>query len=518
MAKTYDLVIRGARVVDGTGQPARSADVAISGDTICEVGSIEPSQDSRVLEASGLVLAPGFIDAWAELDPLTPVFPQGESKLLQGVTSEAQGAGNRFPFPLAECDPLAGGRPEDTAFIPDWTDARGFLLKVAKTGTGLNRAFFAGYGAIREVVAGRSAGLLTRDEAKRVWKELELALEAGCLGLAVDLTEPPAAFASLDELVEVARQLASSKAVLAVVLRDRGPAIERAVEEVLEIASRSGVELFLPELRLTGAPNWGKIDWLESRLKRAMDDGISLTVAVEPYTAWPGALGSVLPPALSGERGSRPSREELLKALESRAAGDDRYWERITLACPKGEGQGGRATLAELAASRKRPPAELLLELIVERPRERAHFHEMNEGNLERMLSWSFTAIGSGEPARPVGTRFAPDHPRGLGTFPRVLRRYVREKKLLSLEEAVRRMTSLPAERLGLPNRGRIEPGCVADIVLFRPDIVSDGATFSEPSALPAGIYHVLVAGALVVKDGSPTSELRGRILRRTGC
>lgn len=548
MAKSYDLVIRGARVVDGTGAPARAADVGVKGDTIADVGTLEPAADTPTLEASGLVLAPGFIDAWAEADLLSPLFPDAESKLLQGVTAEVQGAGSQFPFPLAEGALVAMGRPEDTALLTDWTDARGFLLRVAKTGSGVHRSFFAGYGAIRSLVVGPSAGAPTRDEARKISKELELALEAGCLGLAVDLTEPPAAFASLEELVELARQLADAKAVLALVLRDSGPGLERAVEEALEVSARTGVELLLPSIRITGSPNWTKIEWVEARLARAIEDGTTLTATVEPYTAWAGPLGSILPPAArgGGERAlaerlkAQSFREEMLRAIAERAAGDDEYWSRITLArsaLSPGEGASGataegqpspgrsgpaeqaaqRISLAELASARKRPPPEVVLELLAGGLASRAHFHELSEANVERMLGWPFVAIGSAEPARPVsGARVsAPDHPRARGTFPRVLRRFVSEKKLLGLEEAVRRMTSLPAERLALGKRGRIEPGCAADIVLFRPETVSDGSTFGDPSARPSGIDHVLVAGRFAVRDGLLTGGRHGRILRR---
>ena len=523
MAKSYDLVLRGGRVIDGTGAPARTADVALRGDTIADVGAINPTDETPLLEATGLTVAPGFIDAWAAADPLAPLFPLGESKLLQGVTTEVAGAGARWAFPLAEGEGLGVSGAEEDLVVPDWTDARGFLLRISRAGTGVNRAFFAGYGRMRESVIGPSAAPPTRDETRRVMKELEGGLEAGCLGLAVDLAEPPAAFAGLEEIVELARALSDAGAVLALGLRDTGAGLERAVDEALEVTSRTGVELLLPALRIGPLPYWDKIDWLEARLAAAADRGGGLAATAEPYVARVGTLSSLLPPpqreggpgAVAERLASAVAREELVRALSARAAGDEEYWGRISLREREG---AAPKSLADVASGRKRPPAEALLDLVREDPEREALFFDISEGNLVRILGLDFVAVGSGEPARPIKDPRAsrPAHPRARGTFARILRRYVREKRSLSLEEAVRRMTSLPARRLRLGLRGRIAAGCAADIVLFRAEAVADRATFNDPERPPVGIDHVIVNGRFAVRDGKPTGVRAGEIIRRS--
>ena len=556
MAKSYDLMIRGGRLIDGTGAPARAADVAIRGEGIADVGKLEPAAETPVLEASGLTVAPGFIDAWGAADPLAPAFPGAETKLLQGVTTEVAGAGSRFPFPLAEgaTAPLEGIGAD--LIVPDWTDARGFLLRLARATTAIHRAVFAGYGQIRAAVIGPSDSRPTRDEVRRIAKELEGALEAGCVGLSVELSTPPASFAGAEQVVELGRVLADADAVLALGLRDVGRGLEAAVDEAIEIASRTGVELILPALRVAPTPYWGKIDRLEETFARALDEGVHLAATVEPYCAWAGSLSALFPQEMregspetvAGRLKSPRTREAVGRAREARAAGDPEYWTRIRLVEPPGSPTGkirrsasGRAiamiedlsggtagrtvpltskssmSVAEVALARNHGPAETLVELVEADPGRDVLFFEMSEANVERILAWDFVTIGSGEPARPLSdARVEPSiHPRARGTFPRVLRRYVRDKKRLTLEEAIRRMTSLAADRLKLGRRGRVEAGCMADLVLMSSEGVADRATFGDPTVPPTGIEHVIVAGRFAVRNGVPTGTRSGQVVRR---
>ncbi len=531
MARSYDLVIRGGRLVDGTGAPGRTADVAIRGDTIADVGAIMPTDETPLLEASGLTVTPGFIDAWGAADPLAPVFTNPETKLLQGITTDVAGAGAHSPFPLAEGDGLPAG--DEDLIVPDWTDAKGFLLRIARAGTGIHRAFFADYGRIREAVVGPSDAALTRDEQRHVARELASALEAGCLGLGVDLASPPSAYAKTEEIVELGRALAGAGAVLALGLRDSGAELESAVEESLEIATRTGVELLLPGLRIGPKPFWGKIAWLEERLARAIEDGVGLFATVEPYVARRVALSSLLSPGdreggaegIARRLASSAGREEILRTLDGRAAGDDDYWSRITLAPRDGEDAERRAeegtrsgrTLAVEATERKRAPSELFLDILAEEPDREALAFETNEGNIERMLGWDFVAVGSGSAARPVRDERAPPplHPADRGAFARILRRYVREKQMLTLEEAVRRMTSLPADRLRLGRRGRIIAGYAADVAIFRASAVTDRSTYADPRPTAHGIDQVIVNGRFAVRNGEPTGVRAGTVTRR---
>ncbi len=532
MARTYDLVIRGGSVVDGTGSAERLADVALRGEKIADVGELEPTGETPVLDATGLKIAPGFIDAWAAADPLAAAFPGAESKLLMGVTTEVQGAGPHYPFPLGEgaTESLDGLGPIE----PDWKDARGFLFGISRAGTAINRAFFASYSQIRNFVMGPSDTRPTRDETLRISRELAASLAAGCVGLEVDLAEPPGAFASAEQVIELGRMLAEAGAVLALTLRDTGGGLESALDEALSVAERTGVEVVFPSMRISPAPYWGKIGWLTARMKEAVEDGVGLSVTVEPYVAWPARLASLLPPnvreggpEVAAKRLQSPAaRSEVLASLVARAEGDEGYWGRFRIL--RGPEPGGEETpradvteredsLADIAAARNRPPAEVLLEILAAHPATEALFFELSEANVASILQWDFTAVGSSSPARPVGDPAAPPpvHPRETGTFVRVLRRYVRDKKVLALEGAVRRMTSLPAERLGLQGRGSIAPGKIADLVLFRMDAVADRSTFGNPAGLPVGIEHVIVAGRFAVRDGKVTGVRAGQVLRR---
>jgi N-acyl-D-aspartate/D-glutamate deacylase len=539
VAKSYDLVIRGGRVIDGTGEGPKQADVAIRGDTIIDVGKLSPASETPVLEAAGLVIAPGFIDAWAGIDPFAPAFPGAESKLLQGITTEVAGALGQCPFPIP--DGTAGGDDLTGALgaPPGWPDARSYLLAVARAGTGIHRAFYADYGQIRTSVIGPTDAPPTRDEARQITKLVESSLEAGCIGLAFDLTEPPSAFAGVDELVEVSRIVSDASSVVALVMKDGTLDFERSFQDVLDVISRTGVDLVLPGFRIGPSHNWDKIDWVEKQLRDINESGKNITLVIEPYVAWTGPLAKLLPPEMR-EGGPYRLKERLasdtfrtpaLTALKERAASEPDYWTRVrpigleasVSASGKGSGRLKRLassdaliTVADVAASRKRPPEEVCLELIALKPARLATFFEMNEGNRERELSWDFVTIGSGEPARPLDDPRAqpPVHPRARGAFARLIRRYVREKKLLELGEAIRKITSFPADRFGLGNRGRVQPNHAADLVLFRADTIADSATFGKPEELPIGVDHVMVGGRFAVRDGRVTGARQGNVLR----
>ena len=540
MAKSYDLVIRGGRVVDGTGEGAKQADIAIRGDTIIDVGKLSPASETPVLEAAGLVIAPGFIDAWAAIDPFAPAFPGAESKLLQGITTEVAGALGQCPFPVP--DGTAGGDDLTGALgsPPGWPDARSYMLSVARAESGIHRAFYADYGQIRSSVIGPTDAPPTRDEARQITRLVESSLEAGCVGLSFDMTEPPSAFADVDELVEVSRVVSDASSLVALVMRDTALDFERSFQDVLDIVSRTGVDLVLPAFRVGPAHNWDKIDWVERQLREINESGKNITLVIEPYVAWTGPLARLLPPEaregglqqLKERLGSDTFRAPALEALKQRTAREPDYWSRVrpigleasVSASETGSGRLKRLassdaliTIADVAASRKRPPEEVCLDLIARKPGRVATFFEMNEGNRERELGWDFVAIGSGEPARPLDDprSSAPVHPRARGAFARLIRRYVREKKRLGLGEAIRKITSFPAERFGLGNRGRVQPDHAADLVLFRSDTIADTATFGKPEELPVGIDHVMVAGRFAVRDGRITGARLGNVLRR---
>lgn len=520
MARSYDLVIQGGRLYDGTGAKPRAIDIAIRGDTIVELGNITPTDETPLLDATGLVVAPGFIDAWAAADPLAPIYPLAESKLLQGVTTEVAGAGNLSPFPLTAGDDI--DTDEATSIVPDWSDARGFLLRVARAGTAINRAFYVSYGRIRRSIIGGSSGAPTRDEAQQILREVDLALSAGCVGVVLDLSQPPAMFASTEELVELARALASFDAVLAVTLRNSGAKLESSLDEFLHTVSRTGVNAVLPSLHVGPEPYWPLITKLDARLRQAVDEGVSLMVTVEPYVARLGTLGALLPfeirTLVSKDNtqlsNSETVRSQVIAHLQKMDGDDIEFWQRV---CPESVLEDGAhkfAAFDELESMRKQSFRARIAELILQSPDRRALFYESSEAGIEQTISWDFTSIGTSEPARNlIHSNKSALHPRIAGTFPRFLRRYIREKNILPLEEAIRRMTSLPAKHLRLGERGIIAEGKAADMVLFHDESIAEKSTYSKPSHSPVGVQHVIVAGRFAVRDGELTGTKVGSVL-----
>jgi N-acyl-D-amino-acid deacylase len=336
-------------------------------------------------------------------------------------------------------------------------------------------------------------------------------------------------FAGTAELVELARVAAASGGIYASHVRSEGAGLEAAVEELLRVGREAGLPVQFSHLKVSGQGNWAKIDWLLERLEAARAAGLRLAADRYPYTASATSLDVLLPKwAFAG------GRERLLERLSDAAARarmageiaaanpEGEFWERVvvgTVQEPALRALQGR-TVAELAAERRRPPAEVYFEILIEdRARTAAMFHKLSEEHLERILRLPWVMIGSDSEARPSAGPAAAGHPhpRNFGTFPRVLARYVREKKVLSLGEAVRRMTSLPAETFGLAGRGVLRPGAFADLAVFDPQTFADQATYAEPQKLACGLVHLFVNGRPVVLNGALTGERPGRLLRRGG-
>jgi N-acyl-D-amino-acid deacylase len=529
MANADLLAVRGGAVLDGTGAPPREETLLLRGGRIERLlpAAAEPPRGAAILDAAGCVVAPGFIDlhAHGDLEPLA--VPEATSKICNGVTTEVCGNCGSTPFPLNARVP--GYLREKAAAFDvriDWHSAAEYFARLEAVPAAMHRLFLVGHGRLRGTVLGTQDRPATGEERERLAALLTEALTAGAWGLSSGLSYPPGCYADAAELTELCRVVAGHGGLYATHLRDESGGLLAAVEEALAIAAASGVRLHLSHLKISGEPNWPAVNRLGERLQAALAAGTDLSADWYPYEAWNANLDSLLPQwAYEGgtarllSRLRDPAMRHRLADHILALSRQGISWEKVMVAgvtLPEHRRFQGRS-LAAVAAELGLSPEDALYNLILaEGGRAEGFVDSMSEAVQAVILSWPFVAIGSDATARafsgPSAAGFP--HPRTYGTASRFLRR-VREEDLLPLPEAVRRLTGLPAARLGLRQRGLLRPGFAADVTVFDPDAIADTATYKEPVSRPRGVRHVLVDGQPVLRDGRPTGARPGRLLRR---
>jgi N-acyl-D-amino-acid deacylase len=501
----FDLVIRGAQVLDGTGEPAFRADLGITGDRIVRVSAagIVEGAGAREVDARGLVVAPGFIDLHAHLDPLLRL-PGAESHVRQGVTTALGGPDGTAPLPLAP-----------------------YLDSAEVLGVGMNVAFLAGHNSIRREVVGLEDRAPTPDELERMTGLVAQAMEDGAFGLSTGLRYIPGAFSDIDEVVALSEVAARSGGIYTSHLRDEGRGLMEGVGEALEIGRRAGIPVVLTHHKVVGYPMWGASERTLAMVDSARAAGTDVMIDQYPYTATYTGITILIPEwAMGGGNSGFLARMDDPVLADSILAGirdnlvNDRGGndlDRVQLARVTWDRSLEGGSLGDWADREGRPRTmETGAELVVEAVRRggvSAIYHALHEDDVERIMQHPMTAIASD--GRLVVPGDGHPHPRWYGTFPRVLGEYVRERGVLSLPEAVRKMTSLPADRLGLADRGRIAEGNKADLVIFDPATVIDRSTFQEPHQYPDGIPWVVVNGVITVENGAFLDVRPGRVLRR---
>ncbi len=524
---TYDLVIANGLVADGSGGPLRRADVAVKGDRIRVVGPINLDHAARVVDASGRVVAPGFVDIHTHSDSTPFLDPFAASKVFDGVTTEVAGNCGFSPFPmLGEMRERRQGALAKAGWDIDWTDAAEYFQHYRSAPKLNNRAFLVGHGAVRASVVGYAARPAAPEELARMKDEVAKAMDQGAFGLSSGLIYPPGCYAPTSELIALARVVGEKGGYYATHIRGEGDSLESAIEEALAIGREAEVPVQIAHLKTSGRRNWRKIDWLEETLRRAIGEGQDVLCDRYPYVASSTGLSASLPDwAHDGGRQAALARlrdpaERRRIVGELNAEYDDEYWRSLLIAethKKQNKPMQGQ-TVAALADQAGKPAPEFVIDLLLEENLtvQIVQF-SMNEDNLKRIYRWPFVMVASDAGAKSLAGRLSggAPHPRAFGTFCRALGKYSREEKVFSLPEAIRRMTALPADRIGLADRGRIAPGCYADIVVFDPDHVQDRATFEQPHQYSAGIEHVFVNGEAAIREGRLTGAMAGRLLTR---
>ena len=525
----FDVIIKGGTVIDGSksAKPLRT-DVGIIGDTIEAVDDLSKVHAKCVIDASGNVVAPGFIDMHTHSDFPSLNTPTADSKVRSGVTTEVLGqcGGSAFPLRGEALDRRIAAYERGDLEIT-WNDIDGYIAEAERRGCSVNRVLMVGHNMVRGSVMGYVDRPPSSDEMKRMVREVEIALERGVFGLTTGLIYAPGCYATTDEIVELCRPVASAGGLYASHIRSEGDALEDAINEVLEIHERSGIRVQISHLKCSRHRNWHKIDWLKRRLFSARESGADVTADRYPYAAASTGLDSHLPAWVHEgtdqdklERLRDPTTREKIRTETVERMTDDDWESTVVASCEKEENRKWEGMrLTEVAREMHLEVFDALCGLLLsDGGRTAGVFFRMKEENLEEILSWPFVMIGSDGSDRTIekARTYGKPHPRSYGTQARLIGRYVRERDVLSLEEAVWKLAGFPAERLGLADRGKIGQNRKADIVVFNKETITDRATFDDPHQYSLGIEQVFVNGVLTVEKEEHLGTLAGRILTRS--
>jgi N-acyl-D-aspartate/D-glutamate deacylase len=529
---SWSLLIRNGTVIDGSGAAGAKADVAIAGDTIAAIAPQLPENAERVIDAAALVVAPGFVDIHSHSDFFYAQCPSAESKIRQGVTTEVVGMCSFSPAP---CVPESRRQVEAAALSLGatlkvrWSTFQEYLAALEQTRPCVNVVHFVGHGPIRYAAMGAENRAPSAAELETMKSLLAEAMGAGAFGLSSGLIYPPSAFARTDELVALCASMSRRGGQYFTHMRGEADTLIASIQEAVEISQQAGVELQIAHLKSQGRDNWPLFDRALELIDTARRRGVPASADVYPYAASSTFMTAMLPEwvheggiaKLLQRISDPPTRERIL--AESTRSGDGWgtthgaiAWDEIMIAtCPDPDVEG--LSLAALAARRRKPPAEAMLDLLV------AHDAAVSvvlftqaEHNVQKALKQPYVMIGSDSLGLSAGggPHAGHPHPRMYGTFPRVLGKYARDARLFSYEDAIAKMTGMPAAKLGLRSRGVLREGYFADITLFDPEAVSDQATFEDPHRYPTGIPYVIINGNVVVDAGQFNSRPAGRILR----
>jgi len=543
----FDLVLKNGKVIDGAGNPWFRADIAVKKGKIAAISRSIEKKAERVIDLQGLVVAPGFVDAHSHTDRSIFLNKYGESALKQGITTVVVGMCGGSAAPLTEktAQRLTGGKIS----IP-WRTFKEFLSKISENGTGLNIVPLVGHNTIRAIVLGPEGEggertEVTRSELRKMKKYVKEAMQVGAFGLSTGLIYPPGRNATTEEIVELCKVAAKFHGLYLTHIRNEGDTLLEAVAEAAEIGRRVGIPVHMAHFKATGKPNWGKVVPALSIIEEARGEGVDLTCDLYPYhrsqtstllsrLAIPGE--SLEPEKLleevKDEKKWLSRREKVLESFKAteKAEGERKknlnkagvawpYYKGMrysVIVYSKSHPEYVDKTVVEVAEERKVELVDAIRDLVIEDGGVTRVSGYMCEDDVRTVLKHPVSMVGTdsssidGLPKSP----FVAQHPRTFSSFPRILGKYIREEKLLPLEEAIRKMTSYPAQRVKLSNRGLLRLGFWADITVFDPETVNEIAAFAEPCKYPVGIEYVLVNGIVSVEKGELTKALAGKVLK----
>jgi N-acyl-D-aspartate/D-glutamate deacylase len=528
----FDVIIRNGTVYDGTGAEPRQADVAIRGDRIAGVGDFKSAKANTVVDANGLAVAPGFINmlSWSTESLIQD--GRSQSEIRQGVTTEIMGEGDSMGPINDRLREHKIREQTDIKYDIPWNTLAEYLQYLEKRGVSCNVASFIGATTIREYVIGYEDKQPTPQQLDEMRELVRKEMEAGALGIGTSLIYPPAFYAKTEELIELCRVAAKYQGKYISHMRSEGNQLLEALDELLRIAREANIPAELYHIKAAGKKNWPKVDELLARIERAQKEGLNVRANMYTYTAAGTGLDACLPP-WTGD-GYYPALFKRLRdpatrnKIKAEVQVDSDKWENLYLAAGSPEKillVGFKSeklkpltgkTLAEVAKMRGKDPINTAMDLIEEdESRISTVYYLMSEENVKKELRKPWISFGSDEASQapePPFTKSNP-HPRAYGNFARVLGRYVRDEKMLSLADAIHRLSGLPATNLGLDHRGFLKEGMFADVVVFDPATITDHATFEKPHQYATGVKHVLVNGVQVIRNGEHTGAKPGRAL-----
>jgi len=535
-AENFDVLIRNGSIYDGGGRPPFAGDIGIKGDTITAIGKLADARGRIEIDASGLAVAPGFINmlSWATESLIHD--GRSQSDIRQGVTLEIFGEGESMGPLNARMKRDMIAAQADVKYPVSWTSLNGYLEHLTKRGVSPNVASFVGATTVRIHEIGHEDRPPTPQELERMCALVRRAMQEGALGVGSSLIYAPAFYAKTDELIALAKIAAEHGGIYISHLRSEGNRFLEAIDELITIAREAGCPAEIYHLKAAGASNWGKLDAAIQKIEAARSAGLKITADMYTYTAGATGLDAAMPPwvqeggykAWAGRLKDPAIRERVRKEMSTPADA----WENLYLAAgstdkvilvgfksQKLKPLTGK-TLAEVAAMRSKSPEETAMDLVIEDgSRVGTVYFLMSEENVRKQLTLPWVSFDSDAASMaPEGVFLKTNpHPRAYGNFARLLGKYVRDEKVIPLEEAIRRLTGFPAESLKLDRRGLLKQGYFADVVVFDPAKIQDHATFDKPHQYSTGVVHVFVNGAQVLRNGEHTGAKPGRVVRGPG-
>lgn len=519
----YDTLIKNGRIIDGCGNPWYFGDIALSKGLITEIGELKVGAD-EIIDANEKIVSPGFIDTHSHSDLVIISDPEARQKIMQGITTEVMGQDGLGETPINEefledWRKYLSGLNGDPDITWNWRSMGEYLDRVEDSKPATNVASLVGHGNIRLLAVGMDDRSPTSSEMDHMRKLTKEAMREGAFGMSTGLIYPPCVYSETEELIELCKIVTRKQGIFVVHMRDEGPRLLESIDEVATVGEKSGVPVHISHFKASGKENWGRSKEALKLLEEYRSKGVDLSFDQYPYTAGSTFLSSLLPSWVHEggtekmlNRLEKPEVREKIRKEFTSGKGRNPDWDRLIVTSVKTDKNKPfeGMDLAEISSTREQNPVETLMELVLEEENAVTMVSfTMDEGDIERIMTHPCGM------ACTDGIVLGKPHPRVYGSFPRILGKYVREKGVIRLEEAICRMTSKPAQRLGILDRGIIRPGFRADIVILDPDQIIDTATFEDPIQYPEGIEYVIVNGVTTVREGVYTGERGGKVLRK---